>query len=295
MTMETLQTQINRWLNYIENVIKLSPRTIESYTSDIKLFIEYCEQQNIKSLQELSLSSLHGFVESMSSINANSTINRRIACLKNLFNYMLTIGELEENITSGLKVRKLKKTTPKALTLDEAKLIIELGYRRNMRDGLIVEILLMTGLRSFELSNIKNEDIRNNILLVTSGKGDKQREIPLSDYLVNKIEKYKEYKKKCKWITIDTDYLFVNRMNNPLTEDNVQNLMKTLFKEIGREDLSCHKTRSTFASLLNKNGVGIATIQSLLGHNNVQTTIRYLAVDQETKREAILNNPLLMD
>lgn len=290
--MNTLNQQSTKWLNYLANVVNLSNKTISSYSSDMSVFIKYCNSINITEVSQLTVSHLHGFIESKSSTNTNSTINRRTACLKNFFEYMVEIGEINENIATNIKARKLKKVIPKSLSLEEAKQLIECAKQNNVRDGLIVEMLLLTGLRSFELANVKECDIQNGILLVTEGKGDKERQIPLDDYLLTKIEEYKSYKRKCDYIK-DNTYLFINRVGQPMTENSVQKLVKGLMCEIGREDLSTHKTRSTFATLLNEAGVDISTIQKLLGHVVVQTTMAYINVTNEAKRKAISTNPLL--
>lgn len=289
--MNKLNQQSTQWLNYLSNVVNLSDKTISSYSSDMSVFLKYCKSINITEVSQLTLSHLHGFIESKTSTNANSTINRRTACLKNFFDYMVEVGEVNENIATNIKSRKLKKSIPKSLSLEEAKELIECGKQKGMRDGLIVEMLLLTGLRSFELANIKECDIKNGILLVTEGKGDKQREIPIDDYLLSRIEEYKSYKRRCDYIT-DNTYLFISRLGKPITENTVQKLIKGLMTEIGREDLSCHKTRSTFASMLNDAGVSITTIQQLLGHSVVTTSMKYISVTKESMRRAVSANPL---
>lgn len=284
-----LQQQLSRWLNYVECVRKSSPRTLRSYTSDSKVLLSYCNQNNINSISELNTSQIHGYIEFMAISNSNSTINRRIASLNSFFEYMTAIGEVESNYTKDVKSLKVKQLTPKSLELDEALLLIEKANQRSIKDGLIVELLLFTGLRSFELSNIKEQDIRNGVLLITDGKGSKQREVPLNDYLLNRIEIYK----RSRGIVNTDGFLFTNNHNNVLTEANVQTLVKNLMIKIGRSDLSCHKTRSTFATLLLSQDVNLATIQALLGHSSPTTTLRYLNTTKEIKQQAVLQNPLL--
>lgn len=291
-----LQTLSNNFIDYIKSIHSIN--TVSSYKQSMITFLRFCDTKNLTNVSKITIMDLHSFISYMRNLNNSpATINSRISCVKVFFAYLKTCKIIAEDISLELKNVKKAKKVQVALEIDESKEIIKLASQHKreknaIRDELIIEMLLATGVRVSELVNIKHDDIKNNMLLVTHGKGDKQRTIPLSDYMINKINEYIEFKKEQRY-TID--YLFVSTtdFNKKLSERAVQNIAKKLMIKVNRPELSTHKTRTTFATVLASQNIPIRTIGDLLGHgNNLTVTSGYIAPNAIANSQAIMSNPI---
>ena len=175
---------ITDYLNYLR-VNNKATNTIISYQTDLLQLEEYLNINNIATT-DVNLQHLINFLAELDKQNiiktksslASTTKMRKIASIKDFFNYLFEIREIiKENPALRLKPPKRPIRNPVYLSLDES--IRLLNNVDGTRDLAVLTIFLNCGLRVEEIVKIKISDIRNNILLV-KGKGDKEREIPLN-------------------------------------------------------------------------------------------------------------------
>jgi integrase len=164
----------------------------------------------------------------------------------------------DKDIEAILSVIQLKKTHKKIIERDT--LLVELGWR--------------TGLRRAELANLEARDIHTDFLAVRHGKGQKDRLIPLTPTIAEKLHSFTTGMKP----------------NEKILKLNVISLgmkVKDFAKRAGLNDFHCHSLRHKFATDLLEKGADIRVVQQLMGHENLNTTQVYLAITDKRLRDAV--------
>jgi integrase/recombinase XerD len=158
------------------------------------------------------------------------------------------------------------------------------------RNKVIIEMLYSTGMRISELINIKipDMDMKRGILKVT-GKGNKQRIVPVYDSLKKLIEDYLKIRLEYFVKNRDNGYLFLNKFGNKLTRNYCWMMIKKYSEEAGIKNISPHGIRHSFATHLLTNGADLRTIQIFLGHSSISTTEIYTHVTDDKMRNVLTN------
>jgi integrase/recombinase XerD len=183
---------------------------------------------------------------------------------------------------------------PDTLSEDEINQLIEaidLSQPEGERNRAILETLYGCGLRVSELTELKLSDLffKENFIRVT-GKGNKQRLVPISDYTIKIINFYKnEVRVHSKIEKEFEDFVFLNRRGKKLSRVMVFIIIKKLAEQAGiRKNISPHTFRHSFATHLLRNGADIRSIQLMLGHESITTTEIYTHLDDKLLRETVL-------
>ena len=278
---------LKQYEHYLKIERGLSENSILSYVLDVQaLMIFYSENTSITPLN-CSKEDLQQFLyEEAKNIEARSQA-RRISGLKSFFNFLVFEGYRESSPIDLIESPKLGRKLPTVLSLDEIELLlnaIDLGNPLGHRNRAIIETLYGSGLRVSELVNLKISDLhfKENMMLIT-GKGDKQRLVPLGAYAKKHIKHYKDEVRVLNKITEeDRDTLFLNRNGRKLTRAMIFTLTKQLAKqaEIDKK-ISPHTFRHSFATHLLENGADLRTIQTLMGHESITTTEVYMHLDTQ--------------
>jgi len=188
---------------------------------------------------------------------------------------------------------KIGRKLPDTISISEVDKIIatvDLSKFEGERNRAIIETLYGCGLRVSELINLKISDLffQEGFIKVT-GKGDKQRFVPISEYTVKFINLYKNEVRNHQDIKPEaTDTLFLNRRGNKLTRAMIFTIVKRLTEAAGiRKNISPHTFRHSFATHLLKNGADLRAIQQMLGHESITTTEVYVHVDRSHLRQVM--------
>ena len=224
---------LKQYEHYLKIERGLSENSILSYVLDVQaLMIFYSENTSITPLN-CSKEDLQQFLyEEAKNIEARSQA-RRISGLKSFFNFLVFEGYRESSPIDLIESPKLGRKLPTVLSLDEIELLlnaIDLGNPLGHRNRAIIETLYGSGLRVSELVNLKISDLyfKENMMLIT-GKGDKQRLVPLGAYAKKHIKHYKDEVRVLNKITEeDRDTLFLNRNGRKLTRAMIFTLTKQL-------------------------------------------------------------------
>ncbi len=266
---------------YLASEKRYSPHTITSYKNDLESFCEYLhETYEIDSAKKVTLEMLRSWVVYLAEKNfSNKSINRKTSTLKSYFCFLQRIGDLEENPAKLLPSLKLSKHLPIFLREDDMGNVTHLQPDtqnwETLRNHLIVELFYATGIRESELIGLKNVDIDfgKNILKI-KGKGNKERFIPFTDELKQKIEAYISERNKA--ISYSADNLFVTSKGKPIYPMFVYRIVKQYISMVSTIDKrSPHVLRHTFATHLLDNGSDINAIKDLLGHSSLAATQVY--------------------
>ena len=278
-------TSIENFKNYLKLERGLSMNSIESYEFDLIQFKNFIIENSInESPKKCSSSTVKRYLYKNFSNKKSRSQARSISALKSFFNYLLFEGEIHSSPLNDIESPKIENKLPEVLTEDEIKRLISsvnLDSEFGQRNKTIIEVLYGTGIRVSELIELKLSNIffKENILKVT-GKGNKERFVPLGKIALIEIKKYLNDRDKLKINSKFSDILFLNRYGRQLTRSMIFKIINDSSKnaEIDKK-ISPHTLRHSYATHLLKNGADLRTIQLILGHESITTTEIYTHLD----------------
>ncbi|RAJ15651.1 site-specific tyrosine recombinase XerD [Arenibacter echinorum] len=265
----------------------LSKNSISNYVLDVEKLILFLEDhQIVETPINIHKSTIQQFIyELAKNVNPRSQA-RVISGLKSFFNYLVFEDYRQDNPMELIESPKVGRKLPDTLSEEEInKLIgaIDLSKPEGERNRAILETLYGCGLRVSELLDLKLSDLyfEEDFIKVT-GKGDKQRFVPISEINKKYINIYrKEIRVHMAIKKGSEDVLFLNRRGNKLTRAMIFTIIKQLALEIGlQKSISPHTFRHSFATHLLQNGADLRAIQQMLGHESITTTEVYMHVDR---------------
>ncbi|MDR1456086.1 MAG: site-specific tyrosine recombinase XerD [Tannerella sp.] len=273
----------------------LSVNTAGAYLGDLKKLFRFVNGTE-KDIRTISYSDLQEFVAQLkdSGISFRSQA-RVISSVKSFFRFLMRGNYMDSDPTELLEAPRIGRRLPEILTLDEINRIldlIDLSIETGQRNRAMLEVLYSCGLRVSELINLACSDIyfEEEFIRVT-GKGNKQRLVPISQTALREIGNYLPDRKRMVAKKGFEDRLFLNRRGGGLTRVMVFLIVKTYVERAGiHKCVSPHTFRHSFATHLLKGGANLRAIQMMLGHEKITTTELYTHLDRETLRMEILQH-----
>jgi len=282
--------------NYMLIERGLSDNSVANYSLDIHKLTNYLETNKILiSPIKISTEILQQFIfEIAKSLNPRSQ-SRVISGLKSFFDYLIFEGYRDNNPMEIIESPKIGRKLPDVLTLSEIDKMIDsinLSNAQGERNRAIIETLYGCGLRVSELLDLKISDLffKEGFLKVT-GKGDKQRFVPVSSITENYITEYLQNSRNNYPIHPKaSDIIFLNRRGNSLTRAMIFTIVRKLGEQSGiKKKISPHTFRHSFATHLLENGADLRAIQLMLGHESITTTEIYMHVDKSHLKQVMHN------
>lgn len=272
----------------------LADNTREAYLRDLDSLHSFMARQGID-FPELTTDDLERFVEQLYDLGiAPRSVARVISGFKSAMRYLRLEGIIESNPAALLEGPRLGRHLPDVLSVDEIDAMIDaidLESPTGRRNRAIIETMYGCGLRVSEVCNLQMSkiDIEHRFLIVT-GKGDKERLVPMSEPSIEEIELYvNEERSRLKIKPGEDDILFLNVRGHRLTRQMVFIFLRRLAEDAGiRKTISPHTLRHSFATHLLEGGANLRAIQQMLGHESISTTEIYLHLDSTRLREEIL-------
>ena len=278
-----MEDAIGEFINYCVFEKGLSDKTRMSYENDLEVYKRFLNNLKIYDVQIISSENIKAFIKERS-MDETTTIAHNLTVIKNFHAYLL-----KENITSNnpaefIERPKLRKSLPKVLSeKDIDKLLdIKLNTPFDYRNKAMLELMYGCGLRVSELVSLEINDIDefNSIIRVT-GKGSKDRVVPVGEYSIYYLNDYLKQrdnllkKKSC-------NKLFLNNHGTGMTRQGFFKNLKVLLKEKGlNENISPHTLRHSFATHLVNRGADLRSVQEMLGHSDISTTKIYTKISDE--------------
>ena len=281
--------------HYLKIERGLSENSIKNYSHDIKKLIRFLDECTIKeSPISISKKTVQQFIyEVAKTVNPRSQA-RIISGLKGFFNYLVFEDFRSESPMDLIESPKIGRKLPDNLSLKEINALIgaiDLSKPEGERNRAIIETLYGCGLRVSELINLRLSDLYfDEDFIKVTGKGNKQRFVPISNLNKKYINIYRNEIRTYKKIEIGhEDFLFLNRRGKQLTRAMIFTIIKQLAEIIGiQKNISPHTFRHSFATHLLENGADLRAIQQMLGHESITTTEVYMHVNRKHLSE-ILN------
>lgn len=286
---------MNKWPSYIkefQNYLRLerglSANTIQNYTFDIEKLVAFLVANEMTETPiNIGEETVQQFIYTISSqVNARSQ-SRIISGLKSFFNFLIFEDYRTTTPLELIEVPKTGRKLPDTLSTDDIDALInaiDLSKPEGERNRAMLETLYSCGLRVSELVNLKISDLFfNEGFIKVTGKGNKQRFVPISDVTVKYIDIYrKQIRNHLKIHKEFEDTLFLNRRGKQLTRAMIFTIIKDLARDIElNKVISPHTLRHSFATHLLENGADLRAIQLMLGHESITTTEVYMHLDRK--------------
>jgi integrase/recombinase XerD len=291
-------TDIEQVLANYEAYLKLekglSDNTFEGYSDDIHKLLRFITDDLGKSVQDVTPADLEEFLASLHDLGIAPRSQARIVSgLKSFFYFLRMEMYIEVNPTELISPPKAGKHLPEVLTveeIDEMISCIDLGTPEGIRNRAIIETMYGCGLRVSELVNLEMNRINlDDQFLIVTGKGNKERMVPMSDVSISAIKDYLPERNQLDIKPGEESILFLNRRGRRLTRVMIFYIVKQLAELAGiRKEISPHTLRHSFATHLLEGGANLRAIQQMLGHESIATTEIYLHIDRTRLREEIL-------
>ncbi len=273
-----------QFLNYLKYEMGLSDHTIKNYSIDLREFIEFTNNKNIK---KINIDDIRSFLKQLYTLKYSTrSISRKISSLKSYFNYLESEEIIKNNQASLISNPKIEKSLPNYLNYKDLEKLLnapDLTKKQGIKDALILEMLYSSGLRVSELVNIKLKDINfNEKKILILGKGNKERYVyygnPCEKLLNMYLEKFKP-----------KEYLFINNKNNKINERTIRKIVSDMAKKAEVPvHVTPHTLRHTYATHMLNEGADLKSVGDLLGHENLSTTQIYTHVSNERLRNVFL-------
>ncbi len=262
----------------------LAEATLEAYMLDLRAFAKW-QNASRKSLLEASRSDVMGYLASRTDYSARS-ISRQLSSLRRFYRFCLMEQLLQLSPTENVSSPFLGKPLPKSLTEDEVESLLnapDTTTSLGVRDRSMLETLYGAGLRTSELINlsVNSVSLQNGWVRLT-GKGSKERLVPLGEYAVDWLEAYLGSHRRNLLKQKVSDDLFVTIRGRKMTRQAFWLNVRKYSTVAGiKTELTPHSLRHSFATHLLNNGTDLRTIQQLLGHSDLSTTQIYTHISKQ--------------
>lgn len=272
---------------------QLSGNSVDAYLHDVAQLALLGEERG-KKPDEIELSDLRELVARLHRLDvALATQCRIVSGLRTFYRMMVVEDAVKSNPVELLEMPRGSRHLPDVLTNDEVDAIIatfDLSMPDQARNRVIVEVLYGCGLRVSELVNLhlSNIYVDDECLLVT-GKGDKQRWVPINSTALHLMLQYVETIRSHQKIRHgEENYVFINRLGTHLSRNYVFMFLKEAVRKAGiKKTISPHSLRHSFATELVTNGADLRAVQEMLGHEKISTTEIYTHLSHQYLRDTI--------
>jgi integrase/recombinase XerD len=272
----------------------LSSNSIEAYLNDISKLRQFLSETGKDTAPaDVTYTDLKEFLAwfNLSSNNAR-TQSRVLSGIRAFYKYLMLEGSVNESPASLIESPKIGLKLPEVLSIAEIERIIDvidLSKPEGHRNKAIIETLYGAGLRVSELVGLRITDLHipEGYVAIT-GKGNKQRLVPIGKKALREIELYREERNMLKVIK-DENILFLNRRGSRLSRVMIFNIIKDLAEKAGiRKKISPHTFRHSFATHMVEAGADLRAVQEMLGHESILTTEIYTHIDRSFLRDTLI-------
>lgn len=281
------------WLNHLAVERGLSDNTLSNYRRDLRRYLDWLDNAGLGDLGAVAATDVEAYVADLrrDGLAASSTA-RALVVARGLHKFAVTEGEIPTDVAADVSPPATGRHLPDTLSIDDVTQLLdavptgEYATPVDLRDRALLELLYGTGARISEITSLTVDDMADNdgILRIT-GKGDKQRLVPVGskavaatdDYLVRARPVFSRGK---------THALLLNTRGGTLSRQSAWAVLKNAAARAGLDkDISPHTLRHSYATHLLEGGADVRVVQELLGHSSVTTTQIYTHVSAENLRQ----------
>ena len=295
---EKSRSELERYLEHYVRYLTLergrSQNTIAAYSRDLQAYLQYLHSLGVDTPSAIRASQARSYVESLE--GAATTLARKVSSIKNFHRYLLEEKVLVDDVTVGISPPALPARLPKALSVSEVQTLLDSTVGDDppaLRDRALLEFLYATGARisealSLTIDDIVDDDLRCAPAVRVTGKGNKQRIVPVGSFARDAMDAYLT---RSRPVLVSprgaaAAMVFVGNRGGALSRQNAWLILRGAAERAQlTQALSPHTLRHSFATHVLAGGADIRVVQELLGHSSVSTTQIYTKVTIGTLRE----------
>jgi integrase/recombinase XerC len=288
--------QMTRWLSHLRAERRLSPKTLEAYSRDVRQFLMFLAEHwgalvSLPRFAQLEASDVRAFMAARRGDDIGGrSLMRALAGMRSFGKFLEREGQGTVGALSAIRAPKIGKSLPKPLQMASAKRLADADERAGenrdpwiwARDAAVMALLYGSGLRISEALGLKRRDVPApgaGDVLIVNGKGNKTRMVPV---LQNVLQLIADYAAQCPHPLPPEGPMFVGARGGPLSPRIIQLTMERMRGALGLPDSATpHALRHSFATHLLTRGGDLRAIQELLGHASLSTTQIYTGIDTE--------------
>lgn len=281
---------------------RLSARTVRGYYNNVALFLNFVEKKfDVCEVEQIRAPHLKSYSQYLLERGLSASYsNGVLKSLRAFFKYVEEEEYILQNPAARVRWQKEGKVLITTFSDEEVKALLSSFDTRtflSLRNKLILAIAFDTGARNTEICNILNDDIRDTVILI-HGKGNKERNVPLTPYLKKLMLKYERMRETYFYDRkIHCENYLLSRTGRALTKEALEHIFNQANERAKvRANIRCspHTARHYYAQANLRNGLDVYSLSRLLGHENINITKRYLQSLQDDKivEMAIRSSPL---
>lgn len=276
---------IDRYLTDVRIERGLAHNTVEAYRRDLHTLQRYMLGRRLQYPAELTREALQAFLQHLTQTKLSpASIARHLATLRGFFRFLVQERVIAENPILLIESPRQWMRLPKTLTQDEVTALLEhrnATKPEDIRDTAMLELLYATGLRVSELVTLELSNVNLAVgYVLATGKGAKQRVVPIGDAARRAIDVYLEQARHALIKRRESTYLFVTRRGTNMTRQAFWNVLRSRARQAGIiKPISPHMLRHSFATHLLDHGADLRSVQAMLGHSKISTTQIYTHVE----------------
>jgi len=278
---------LDLFLSYLLVEKGLTKNTLEAYSRDVGGYLHYIEGAGCSAPDQVRPTHVASYLASLRDSGlAPRSRARALSAVRMFHRFLLVESYAAENPTAVIESPRLPGTLPEVLSHGEVDALLRAPAGNDSidtRDRAMLELLYATGLRVSELVSLRTTDLNLAAgYLITSGKGEKERLVPVGDSAGKMLAEYLGTARVTLDRRGDSRYLFLSRLGGRMSRQSFWNIIKKRALQAGiRKGVSPHTLRHSFATHLLENGADLRSVQLMLGHADLSTTQIYTHVSQE--------------
>ncbi|MDO9529044.1 MAG: site-specific tyrosine recombinase XerD [Syntrophales bacterium] len=278
---------VDEYLNFLAVEKGVSLNTLEAYSRDLIRYVEFMQDGGIKAVGGITSDEVIAYLGKLrkSGLTANS-VNRGLAALRGFYKYLIRENIVVENPVANIEFARVWMRLPDTLSMEEMNLLLRQPDTKTfsgIRDKAMLELMYATGIRVSELISLTINSINWQVgYLITIGKGNKERIVPIGKTAIDSLDRYvKDIRQKFLKKTT-TNIFFLNRYGRGLTRQGFWKIVKKYVNKAGlQKKVHPHTFRHSFATHLLEGGADLRSVQVMLGHADISTTQIYTHITRE--------------
>ena len=285
---QLFENALESYLRHLQIERNLSMNTVMAYGRDLKVFLAWLNNEEIKSFAKIGRSQIMNYLLAQSRPEAGLAPRsraRKLASLKNFFKYLEEEKIIESNPTHNFESPKLPQSLPKALSQTQIEALImapDIETPLGLRNRTMFELMYDAGLRVSELLELTLKDVHlDDAFLRVRGKGDKERLVPLGETVLAILRQYLTYSRPRLEGAKKVALVFLNNRGGKLSRQFFWKVLAGYAQNLGLGAVSPHVLRHSFATHLVEGGADLRAVQMMLGHASLATTEIYIKVTGE--------------
>ena len=276
---------VDLFLNAISVEKGLSKNTRLAYGRDLKKYVSFLKKAKVSSFDAVTRQEIMDFLLKERNKLTPSSVSRELVAVRMFHRFLAEEARVKEDVTDALEAPKLWKHLPEVLSVSEIEVLIKSPNTRKpqgVRDQAVLELMYAAGLRATEVTLLKTGHLNFETgYLRVSGKGDKERMVPMGKMARASVERYLA-KVRPQWVKAGAEEaLFVTRLGRRMSRQTVWGIIKKYARESKiRKKIYPHIRRHSFATHFLENGAELRVVQELLGHSDISTTQIYTHIER---------------